>query len=96
MKRLVSGVPAAEQEVILGTFWFPSGEAFLREVESLVADDDRVNGEFYVDTIARRMVERGKRVLAFTVEKYMPWGTPEELSTFLYWNDVHREGRPLP
>jgi hypothetical protein len=52
-----------------------------------------VNGEFYLDTIARRMVERGGRVRAFKVDKYVPWGTPEELKTFDYWNAVHRSAR---
>lgn len=93
VKKLVDGVPAAEQEVVTGTFWFKSGQLFLDEVAALVRDDDRVNGELYIDTIARRMVERGARVKAFTVEKYMPWGTPEELKTFLYWNEVHRAGK---
>ena len=40
---------------------------FRREFAALIADNDRVNGEFYIDTIARRMVEAGKRVAAFTV-----------------------------
>jgi NDP-sugar pyrophosphorylase family protein len=95
VKQLVDGVPAAEQEVVTGTFWFRDGTTFLREVAALVADDDRVNGEFYLDTIARRMIECGARVRAFTVEKYMPWGTPEELRTFDYWNAVHRGGRAV-
>ena len=95
VKQLVEGVSAAEQEVVTGTFWFRDGHAFLREVEALVADNDRVNNEFYIDTIARRMVARGAKVRAFTVEKYMPWGTPEELKTFDYWNAVHRGGRAL-
>jgi NDP-sugar pyrophosphorylase family protein len=95
VKKLVEGVPAAQQEVVTGTFWFPSIAAYIREHEAMVADDDRVNNEFYLDTIARRMVERGARVRAFTVDKYMPWGTPEELETFHYWNRFHRGGRPL-
>lgn len=95
VKQLVEGVAAAEQQVVTGSFWFPNAHTFLREVEALVADDDRVNGEFYLDTIARRMVERGARVRAFTVDKYLPWGTPEELKTFNYWNEVHRGGREL-
>jgi NDP-sugar pyrophosphorylase family protein len=95
VKKQVEDVPAAEQHVVTGTFWFRDGHTFLREVEALVAADDRVNNEFYLDTIARRMIERGARVRAFTVDKYMPWGTPEELKTFDYWNAVHRGGKPV-
>lgn len=53
-------------------------------------DDDRVNGEFYIDTIIKRMVSKGAKVAAFTVDKYIPWGTPEELRTFDYYAEVTR------
>jgi NDP-sugar pyrophosphorylase family protein len=95
VKRLVEGIAAEAQEVITGTFWFRSAKLFVEETQSMMRDDDRVNGEFYIDTIVRRMVARGARVEAFTVDKYVPWGTPAELKTFTYWNDVHRQGRPL-
>jgi hypothetical protein len=89
VKQPVAGSDVAQQHVITGTFWFRDGHTFLREVDALVSANDRVNGEYYLDTIARRMVERGARVRAFKVDKYVPWGTPEELQTFDYWNAVH-------
>ena len=46
--------------------------------------------------VMKRMIEAGRRVRIFEVDKFMPWGTPEELKTFLYWNDVFRGGRALP
>ena len=95
VKRPVDGLPVAQQAVITGTFWFRSVGLCRREIRSLIADNDRVNNEFYVDTIARRMVERGAKVRAFLLDKYITWGTPEELKTFQYWNDVFREGRPM-
>lgn len=93
VKKLVEGVAAADQYVVTGTFWFRDVATYKREYEALLAANDRVNNEFYIDTIARRMVEGGKRVGAFALDKYMPWGTPEELKTFTYWNDVFRGGR---
>ncbi len=95
VKKQVEGIDPLEQEVVLGTFWFASKALFVREYEEMVAAKDTVNGEYYIDTIARRMVERGAKVRALTVQKYVPWGTPEELDTFHYWNDVHRGGRDL-
>jgi NDP-sugar pyrophosphorylase family protein len=95
VKKQVEGVPPAQQQVVTGTFWFRDGHVFKRQLASLIADDDRVNNEFYLDTIARRMVERGAKVRAFCVDKYMPWGTPEELKTFDYWNAVHHAGKPV-
>lgn len=90
VKKMVEGVPAGEQEVITGTFWFRDVATFLREEQKLEASNDRVNGEFYIDTIIKRMVQNGARVAAFTVDKYIPWGTPEELRTFDYYGEVTR------
>lgn len=95
VKKPVDGVPVAEQEVVTGTFWFKDVATFLREYDALLAANDRVNNEFYIDTIARRMVEGGARVRALSVDKYIPWGTPEELMTFDYWNEVFRGARDL-
>jgi NDP-sugar pyrophosphorylase family protein len=95
VKEQIQGIPPVQQGVVVGTFWFRDAATFVREADALVADNDRVNGEFYIDTIARRMVDQGKRVKAFVLDKYVPWGTPEELKTFLYWNDVFRAGRPV-
>lgn len=88
VKKQVEGVPPAEQEVITGTFWFRDVATFLREEEAMEKANDRVNGEFYIDTIIKRMVAAGGKVAAFTVDKYIPWGTPEELDTFAYYSDV--------
>ena len=88
VKKQVRNVSPEEQEVLTGTFWFRDVDTFLKEEAALERAGDRVNGEFYIDTIIKRMVEQGARVAAFTVDKYIPWGTPEELRTFDYYADV--------
>lgn len=95
VKRQVEGVAPEDQEVVLGTFWFRQVSRFRAEYQAMVEANDTVKNEFYLDTIARRMIASGAKVRAFCVEKYIPWGTPEELETFRYWNDVFRAGRPL-
>ena len=95
VKRQVADVAPQDQLVITGTFWFREGAMFQEEVAAMIAANDRVNGEFYIDTIVKRMVHSGRSVKAFVVDKYMPWGTPEELKTFSYWNEVFRGGRPI-
>ena len=88
VKKQVEGVPPAEQQVITGTFWFKDVATFIREEEEMERENDRVNNEFYIDTIIKRMVAKGMKVAAFTVDKYIPWGTPEELKTFDYYSEV--------
>jgi bifunctional N-acetylglucosamine-1-phosphate-uridyltransferase/glucosamine-1-phosphate-acetyltransferase GlmU-like protein len=95
VKQLVAGVAPEQQQVLTGTFWFRTRALYDDLYAALRAADERVRGEFYVDSMARLAVERGLRVRAITVDKFMPWGTPEELMTFDYWNDVFRNGRAL-
>ena len=95
VKKQIDGVPPNEQSVVTGTFWFRSKKVFMDEYNAMVKENDRVNNEFYIDTMARRMVERGAKVRAFPLDKYIPWGTPEEVKTFNYWNDVFRRGAAL-
>lgn len=95
VKKPIDGLGITEQHALTGTFWFRTGRIFLDAVEELVASGERVNGEWYIDTVAKRMIEQGRSVHAFVVDKFMPWGTPNELKTFFYWNDVHRGSRAL-
>lgn len=95
VKELVPGVDPARQEVLTGTFWFRSRALYDALYARLRASGERVRGELYVDAMARLAVADGLRVRAFAVEKFIPWGTPEELATFDYWNDVFRGARPL-
>ena len=95
VKEIVPNVDLAQQEALTGTFWFKSRALYDELYDALRASGERVRGEFYVDTVARQAVARGLDVRAFTVRKFIPWGTPEELATFNYWNDVFRAGRPL-
>ena len=44
-----------------------------------------INGEYYVDTCINDAIELGLRCLIFNVDKYICWGTPDDLSTFNYW-----------
>ena len=94
VKEVVAGAAPASQEVMTGTFWFRDAATFRREETAMEAANDRVNGEFYIDTIIKRMVAQGAKIAAFTVDKYIPWGTPEELRTFDYHAEVTRIFEP--
>ena len=96
VKELVAGVDPARQECLTGTFWFRSRALYDELYAALRASGERVRGEFYVDTMARQAARRGLDVRAVRVTKFIPWGTPEELAAFDYWNAVFRDGRPLP
>ena len=78
VKKPISPNPL-DDHCIVGSFYFKTGQLFLDAARALIAADARVNGEFYVDSLVNPMVSAGKKVYAFEVDKFVCWGTPEEL-----------------
>ncbi len=95
VKEPVAGLPLAAQQVLTGQFWTPDAAQLRQAIGELVAADERVNGEFYLDSVARRLAAHGARVWAMPVDLWLSWGTPQELADFRYWNALFRQGRPL-
>lgn len=75
----------ATDPVVLGTFTFRHAEDFRRAVDSLIARDGRINGEFYIDACINDAIELGLRCHLFEVESFLSWGTPNDLRSFEYW-----------
>lgn len=40
-----------EDHAVVGTFWFRRGSDFVAAADQMIAADDRINGEFYVDQV---------------------------------------------
>ena len=74
-----------EDHAIVGTFWFRKVEYFNKALESMLKDNLRINGEFYVDTLAGELLKFGLSVKVFEVDHYICWGTPDDYETFNYW-----------
>lgn len=74
-----------EDHAIVGTFWFREGRMFVEAAERMIKNNRRVNNEFYVDECINDAVASGLRVKVFEVDKYICWGTPDDLRRFEYW-----------
>lgn len=70
---------------IVGTFYFKKVKFFRKALESLIIKGDRINGEYYVDSLMGELIELGLNVKVFEVEDYICWGTPNDYETFIYW-----------
>ena len=73
------------QAVVVGWFTFKALSDYRNSVKSLVARQEKVNGEYYIDTAINDAVGLGLKCAAFEVDYFVSWGTPEELETFHYW-----------
>ncbi|MGY1811019.1 NTP transferase domain-containing protein [Blastococcus sp. SYSU D00669] len=71
--------------VMIGTFTFGSRDGGRRHIESLMADDERINGEFYLDSLVRRVAAAGLPVVGLVVETFSSVGTPAEYEALRYW-----------
>lgn len=89
IKKPISDTPMDDHAVV-ATFWFKRSESFVRAARKMIAEDDRVNGEFYVDEVVKHMLELGFRVHVFEIDRYIGWGTPKDyeeyMNTVRYWD----------
>jgi NDP-sugar pyrophosphorylase family protein len=85
-KNLKYGDPL-NTHAIIGTMYFKRAEMFLSAYHKNLVNDIRTNNEFYVDDVLNVCIEKGLKVKVFEVENYICWGTPDDLETYLYWQD---------
>ena len=66
-------------QVVSGTFTFKNSDLFFEVIKKMIINNDRVNGEFYLDNIFNYLTNK---TTVFKVEKYFSWGTPSELKNY--------------
>ncbi len=88
IKKAVSDNPMNDHAVV-ATFWFREGRLFVEAANEMIRQNDRINGEFYVDEVIKYNLKWGQSVKVFDVDRYICWGTPEDYelyqNTFSYW-----------
>ena len=73
------------------------GWQLVEAAKKMIAENDRINNEFYVDEAVKHALELGYRAKVFEVDRYIGWGTPKDYedyqATFEYWHGfAAREG----
>lgn len=88
VKKPLSDTPT-EDHAIVATFWFRRGSDFVWAAEKMIAENDRIHGEFYVDEVMKHTIALGMDTRVFEIERYIGWGTPKEYETYektlAYW-----------
>jgi NDP-sugar pyrophosphorylase family protein len=69
-----------EDQVVSGIFTFKNSSIFFNGIKKMIKRNDRVNGEFYLDTVFNHLSSKSH---IFKVDKYYSWGTPNELKNYL-------------
>ena len=82
--------------IVIGTFSFKRASDFFAAADHMYARNGRINGEYYVDECINDALDMGLTCAIFEVDHYLPWGTPDELDTYHYWQSCfHKwDGHP--
>ena len=67
----------------VGVYYWAKGSDYVKYAEQMIANDTRVNGEFYVCHVFNEAVSDKKKIKTFHVDKMWGLGTPEDLEVFL-------------
>ncbi|MFL5728351.1 MAG: hypothetical protein ACJ75J_02585, partial [Cytophagaceae bacterium] len=70
---------------VVGTFWFKKSSYFVKAAEKMIAENRRINNEFYVDELMKDTLDLGLKTGVFEIDSYICWGTPDDYRTYNYW-----------
>ena len=77
IKKAISDTPM-EDPAVVATFWFRKARVFLEATKKMIVEEDRINGEFYVDQTVKHVLDLGYRAKIFDIDRYVGWGTPAD------------------
>ncbi len=82
--------------IVLGIFTFKKLKYFLDSYDQLISKNDKVNNEYYLDSLINHSIKLGYRCEYFNVESVLSWGTPEDYNTFNYWQSCFHKWKGHP
>jgi dTDP-glucose pyrophosphorylase len=81
-KKTISDHPQNDHAII-GAFTFKKAKDFFDAIAKMMAANDRINNEFYLDVAINHAIDNGLKIHVLEVEKYISWGTPKDYEAFL-------------
>lgn len=81
IKKAISDTPM-EDPAVVATFWFRQAKIFIEATERMIAQNDRINQEFYVDQTVKHVLELGYSAKIFDIDRYVGWGTPADYEAY--------------
>lgn len=79
----------------VGIYYWAKGSDFVKDAETMIQVNDRVNGEFYVAPVYNYGIARGLRFRTHNCKKMWGLGTPQDLEYFLGRHKV-KDGMIIP
>lgn len=92
-KMAISDNPGNDHAVV-SVFWYRTAELFEKGARKLLDAGKTVGGEYYVATSINGLIDKCCRVVPFEVEKFVCWGTPDDLKEYDYWKEYFSKLNP--
>ena len=76
-----------EESASTGVYYIDRWQTFKQYAQEIMAQGQKVAAEYYASLIYPPMVRDGKSVCVYEVEKFICWGTPEDLAEYTFWSE---------
>lgn len=70
-----------------GTYYFKTGLLFKHYCQRIIEQKISVRGEAYATLPYILMMQEGRKVLNYEVEKFICWGTPRDYEIYKFWSE---------
>ena len=94
VKQPISSTPLKDHAIV-GAFWFKSAQIYREATQRMITKNDRINNEFYVDSVMNHVIANGYKVTICEVDHYFCWGTPQQYESYqktaTYWQSYKKE-----
>jgi hypothetical protein len=78
-----------EEYASVGIYYFKSGSILKKYAKLLINDASlKINNEFYVSLVFKKIIEDNKKVFNYPIKYFLQWGTPSDLSDYIYYSDA--------
>jgi len=85
-KEVISNNPRNDQ-MIIGSFWFRDSSDFINSAENAIKNNVTIKGEHYIGNSLNHLIQKGKKIKIFEINKWVSFGNPFELEVHNYWED---------
>lgn len=101
VKKVQYKVPLSDKPLndyaVFGSFTYKKAKYCFQNAKEMIAKNLKSGAEFSLDECTNVLVKNGLKVKVFEVDVFKCWGTPNELRTYLYWQNYfenlkHRAG----
>ncbi len=79
-----------------GAYYFSNGKEFKKYADELSDSNISINGEKYTSMMYYLYLRDGKKIYVPEAQKFMQWGTPEDLEEYEAWARCIKEKHNLP